>query len=198
MFSWYEDEVRAIEDELQRMPDADKHNKIVLYGSSSMRQWQSFQEHFPEFAFVNVAFGGSTLEACVYFFERLVVACQPREIFFYAGDNDIGDGHSAEKVMASLDALLARLDAHLLGDIPFVFISIKPSIARWPLRERIRKVNDYAEQRMGERPNWQYLNIWDPMLNAHGHPGRHYYCEDGLHMTEHGYRVWADVLRKSR
>ncbi|WOO42510.1 GDSL-type esterase/lipase family protein [Rubellicoccus peritrichatus] len=195
MFDWYEDEVRGHEGKLALRAKPELRGRVVLYGSSTLRLWEQFDSHFPELSFVNLAFGGSTLEACAYFFERLIPPCDPRSIVFYAGDNDLGDGHEPNKVIDSLKTLLDKVDRAGLGEIPFAFIAIKPSIARWPLRDKIRKVNQVAEQWMAERPNRHYLDIWPPMLNEHGHPRKELYVEDGLHLSWDGYDVWADVLR---
>lgn len=195
MFEWYEEEVRGHESKLELKAKPELRGKVVLYGSSTLRLWEQFESHFPAIEFVNTAFGGSTLEACGYFFERLVPPCEPRSIIFYAGDNDLGDGHTPEKVIDSLDVLLDKVDQGGFGDIPFSFISIKPSIARWPIRKRIKQVNQVADQRMEERPNRHYLDIWAPMLNEHGHPKKEFFIEDGLHLSQTGYDVWAEVLQ---
>ena len=90
---------------------------------------------------LNLGFGGSTLEACAYFFERLVVPASPASLVVYAGDNDLGDGQSPEKVLTSFRSLADRVQRRLSG-IPFAFISIKPSPARFSIIDRIRRTND--------------------------------------------------------
>lgn len=195
MFDWYEDEVRGLERAMGVQAQAALRGRTVLYGSSSARMWSAFPEQFPHAAFLNVAFGGSTLEACAHYFERIVLPTQPRALIFYAGDNDIGDGHPAVKVIASFDALAAKLDRHGLGDIPFGFISIKPSVARFQALGRIRAVNDGVKRRIEERANWHYIDIFTPMLGDRGKPDKAHYVEDGLHLSAHGYALWAEVLR---
>ena len=89
---WYEQEVSAMEQRLRESPPPD--GLVVFYGSSSLRMWESLENDFPTIGVLNLAFGGSTMEACAWFFERLVVPSNPRSIVCYAGDNDLGDGRS--------------------------------------------------------------------------------------------------------
>ena len=47
----------------------------MFYGSSSIRLWDTLAEDIDP-GVVNLGFGGSTLQACDYFFERLVRPCK--------------------------------------------------------------------------------------------------------------------------
>lgn len=76
---------------------------IAFYGSSSIRLWATLASDFPGLSVVNLGFGGATLAACVYFFERLVLPCSPASLVLYAGDNDLGDGRRPEDVAGSLN-----------------------------------------------------------------------------------------------
>ena len=71
---WYEAEVRALEKAHTLPPQPQK--TVVFYGSSSIRLWTSLAEDFADLGrdmhVFNGGFGGSTLEACVHFFERLM------------------------------------------------------------------------------------------------------------------------------
>ena len=124
---WYEAEVRVLERLRCTRPKIT--NPVVFYGSSSLRLWTSLAADLRNPRALNLGFGGSTLQACVYFFERLVPPEQPVSLVIYAGDNDLGDGRSPEDVLSSFRALAAKIEKQLPG-IPFSFISIKPSPAR--------------------------------------------------------------------
>src|SRR5688572_17145545 len=81
-------------------PDADtlpKPGGVVFVGSSSIRFWK-LNKWFATDALLNRGFGGSQIADSNYFIDRLVLKHKPRLIVFYAGDNDINAGLSAEKV----------------------------------------------------------------------------------------------------
>jgi lysophospholipase L1-like esterase len=192
---WYEQEVRAIERAHTASPP--RLGGVVFYGSSSFRMWANLSHDLAPAPVVNRAFGGSTLAACVHYFERLVVPCAPAALVCYAGDNDLGDGQQPAEVVASFNALLAKLDG-LLEPIPLAFLSIKPSPARWAIRTRIVQANEQIRRVLTLRPRSYFVDIYGPMLGFDGLPQRELFAEDGLHLSEAGYRLWAQVLAAYR
>lgn len=189
---WYEDEVRQIEQLHEQAPP--QPGSVVFYGSSSLRLWTTLSDDMAPWPVINRAFGGSTLAACVHFFDRLVLPCAPGAIVLYAGDNDLGDGRLPDDVVRSLRAMLTRIDTSL-GPVPVAYVSIKPSLTRWGLRERIQRVNAEARLMMEQRPSSYYVDVYTPMLDANGRPRAKLFDTDGLHLSSAGYRLWRTVLR---
>jgi lysophospholipase L1-like esterase len=192
---WYEDEVRLLEQAHKLAPAPP--STTVFYGSSSFRLWTTLAEDLAPWPVLNRAFGGSTLAACVHFFERLVPPCRPGSLVVYAGDNDLGDGQSAPMVIASFHALMASIDAQL-GPIPVAFVSIKPSPARQTLRPAIEAVNEAARRSLAARPHGIFIDVFHPMLRRDGQPHPTLFAEDGLHLSEVGYRLWTQIIRTYR
>ena len=74
-------------------------NGVVMYGSSSFRLWGTgAAKALQRTDVANLGFGGSTLEACAHYFEDIVVPFAPKSILIYAGDNDLGNGKTADEV----------------------------------------------------------------------------------------------------
>jgi predicted GNAT superfamily acetyltransferase len=109
---WYEPEVRELIERLAARPVAEP---AVFYGSSSLRLWETLAEDLGDARAVNAAFGGSTLEACAYYFGRIVPPLGPASLVVYAGDNDLGDGRSPDDVLASFRRLTASVDNRYLN-----------------------------------------------------------------------------------
>ncbi len=192
---WYESEVQSLE--RAATPSSNGSRPVVFYGSSSIRLWSTLVNDLDDNRILNLGFGGSTLAACDHFFERLVVPRQPTSLVLYAGDNDIGDGRSPHEVSDSLRSLVRKLDSHL-GPIPFAFISIKPSPARWSLDEAIRTTNALAIEQIRSRPQSKYIDIYADMIGADGRPRPEFYVEDGLHLSPSGYKLWTDRILPHR
>ena len=188
---WYEDEVRSMERTRDAAPPPP--GSVAFYGGSSIRLWSSLAADFVGVDVVNIGFGGATLESCVYFFDRLVAPTRPRSLVVYAGDNDLGDGRSPEDVLASLRALLRKVPERV-GRIPFTFLSIKPSPARWYLDERIRRANTMVRAELDGRSWCHYLDLYPKMIDGDGRPRPELYVEDGLHLSPAGYRLWTEIL----
>src|SRR3984957_2603204 len=165
MVQWYESEVR----ELERAGEGVNGNRPpVFYGSSSFRLWETVAEDFDP-RVLNLGFGGATLEACDHFFARLVRPVNPRSLLLYAGDNDIGDGRTVEQVLGWFRSLADKVAADL-GAVPFGFVSVKPSPARFPIIDRIRRINDRIRRDIESRSSGYYVDVFPAMLDRSGKP----------------------------
>lgn len=191
MFEWYEAEVGCLERTLAQ--ETACNAPVVFYGSSTLRLWTTLNRDFPGICVRNAGFGGSTLSACVYYFERLVLPLKPRSLVIYAGDNDLGDGQSPEAVFASYLALWRKCRAQF-PSIPVAYISIKPSPARWSIDDRIRRANALIRQEVERQEKTCWIDIYPAMLGDDGKPKRELYEEDGLHLSPAGYRVWTERI----
>jgi len=189
--NWYEEDVRQLEQQKGNLP---YDPKMVFYGSSSIRLWEGLYEDFQEYQPVNLGFGGSTLAACVWFFDRLVGMYHPESIIVYAGDNDLGDGRHPEEVFIFFQQLVARVRERF-GDIPLAFISIKPSIARWNIVDNIRYTNTLISEEIARQGgNLHYIDVYDRMTDETGQPNAEYLEPDGLHISPEGYTIWKEVV----
>jgi lysophospholipase L1-like esterase len=192
---WYEAEVQDLERERPR--HAALAHPAVFYGSSSIKLWTTLADDLGDESVVNLGFGGSTLEACVWFFERLVPPIRPSSLVVYAGDNDLGDGRTPADVAALFKALITKVD-HDLSPIPFGFISIKPSPARLGLLEQVSVANEAIRREILRHPRAFYIDVFTPMLGVRGAPRRDLFLDDGLHLSRAGYRLWAVLVAQYR
>ena len=191
---WYEHEIKRLEHRRAEMTD---EPETLFYGSSSIRLWTDLENDFKELNPVNLGFGGSTLAACAWFFERVMAGYQPKRLVIYAGDNDLGDGRHPEEVFIFFQQFTARATKRF-GPIPCYFISLKPSINRWGLAEQFSFTNGIIAAEIKQNlPNWQLIDIFNAMLKADGHPNPEYYTSDGLHLSEKGYRVWKNIIQNA-
>jgi len=189
--NWYEDEVK----ELEKV-----HLKIgfepetLFYGSSSIRLWTSLYDDFKYIKPINLGFGGSTLAACVWFFERIMHPYQPKRLVLYAGDNDLGDGRNPEEVLIFFQQMVVRATLRF-GNIPCYFVSLKPSPSRLSIINQFIRANTLIEYEiLNNAPNWNFVNIFNEMLDHSGHPQKKYYSSDELHLSNKGYKLWTEVI----
>jgi lysophospholipase L1-like esterase len=189
---WYEDEVKRLErDRLNAGYDPE----TIFYGSSTIRLWESLRSDFPSSRVTNLGFGGSTLAACVWFFERIMYQYHPKVLLVYAGDNDLGDGRNPEEIFIFFQQLMVKV-ADRFGDIPCYFISLKPSISRWHLADQFSYTNNLIESEIIKcNGNWKFINVYKEMLSKDGQPNGAYYEHDGLHLSAEGYRLWTSIIQ---
>ncbi len=188
---WYEDEVKRLEADISQL---NYLPGLIFYGSSSIRLWDSLEDDFEDYSPLNLGFGGSTLAACAWFFQRIYKNLQPRSIIIYAGDNDLGDGRHPEEVFVFFKELISEIRLKY-GDIPVGYISVKPSISRWDILEHIRHTNKLIEEEiacMGD--STYFINVHDSMTDKAGYPNREFLDPDGLHMNAKGYALWKEKI----
>lgn len=190
---WYHQDLDRLEKEIKSLIF---DPKLVFYGSSSFTLWTELSNHYKESDAVNLGFGGSTLAACTWYFERIFKNLHNVEaIVIYAGENDLAEGRHPEEVVLFLQNLFAKIRKKY-GNISCSYISIKPSFSREHLSESITYTNKNIEKIMREDVNLHYVNVYDLMLNADGSPNPKYYHEDGLHLSPAGYKLWLDEFKK--
>jgi lysophospholipase L1-like esterase len=188
---WYEDEIKSLE----RKRDAvSNQSGLVFYGSSSFRLWENLEKEFESFSAVNMGFGGSTLAACSWFFERIMTGMKPTGFIIYAGDNDLGDGRHPEEVFIFYQRLILQI-RNLFGNIPIAFVSVKPSLSRWNIIKSIRYTNRIIKADITKRNDEIFfIDVFNEMVDDRGFPLRDIFEPEGLHLNENGYNIWKEVI----
>ena len=191
---WYEDDIKRLEKDRSTIG---YDPETIFYGSSSIRMWDTLYNDFKDLKPVNLGFGGSTLAACVWFFERVMVPYQPKRLLIYAGDNDLGDGRHPEEVFIFFQQMVAHAEKRF-GNIPCYFISLKPSLNRFNIIDQFKFTNNLIETEIIKNGNnWHFIDIFKKMLDANGKPEKKYFLEDGLHLSQTGYTLWKQVVSDS-
>jgi len=191
--NWYEDEIKRLEKDVTK---SQYEPETVFYGSSSIRLWASLYEDFNYLKPVNLGFGGSTLAACVWFYERVMKYYHPKRLVIYAGDNDLGDGRHPEEVFIFFQQLVVKT-AKQFGNVPCYFISLKPSISRWHLADQFKYTNNLIQTEIIScNNNWHFIDVFKEMTDIAGNLKKEYLLNDGLHLSESGYKLWKDIINK--
>ena len=165
---------------------------VLFLGSSSIRRWD-LERWFPGSDVTNRGFGGSQIADSVRHFDRLVVPHRPRSIFFYAGDNDIAAGKTAEEVAADFASFTDLVRSHF-PKTKVWFVAIKPSLARWQLWPVMAEANRRIAAACKSDPRLAYVDVATPTLGADGRPLAEIFVDDGLHLNDAGYQIWTDIV----
>ncbi len=186
------------EPDVQRFEASDRTNPplsggILFVGSSSIRMWQSLESDFPGLPVLNRGFGGSELSDVARLAHRIVAPYGPRVVVVYAGDNDLAAGKTSMQVFNAFRSLVATIHRDLPG-ARLAFVSIKPSIARLNLLDKIRETNQLIRDYTRTDDSLVYVDVFTPMLNQSGQPRPELFLEDGLHMNARGYAIWRDLI----
>ena len=172
-----------------------KDNLILFTGSSSIRLWKNLSASFPNHNVLNMGFGGSEMADLLYYTDKLIIPFKPKQIFIYEGDNDLSLGRSPEQIIASADSILSLIKQHL-PQAEVIFISPKPSLQRWALKEKYEDYNKQLKHWTSKKRNVRFADVWTPMLDNDGKVMQDIFIADGLHLNEKGYSIWASALKK--
>ena len=189
------------EKELEAFKQSDLTNPpptsaVLFLGSSTIRLWKSLKKDFPEIPLINRGFGGSTIAESIALIDTLVFRYKPRQIVFYAGDNDIAQGKLAGQVTKDFVDFEKAVHAKL-PKTTILFIAIKPSPSRWKFEKEVREANRSIQAYCEKGSNLRFLDIFPLILNADGLPRPDLFVPDQLHLNSTGYQISAKALRES-
>jgi lysophospholipase L1-like esterase len=170
--------------------------QIVFAGSSSFTKWKDVAMYFPGYPIINRGFGGATLVDLIYFADEAIIKYQPRQIFIYCGENDMADVDTVSP--ATVLDRFKTLHHILLKKLPrttkIIFVSIKPSIARWHLEPKYIETNKMIEAYIATQKNMQFLDVHSAMLDEHKEVLKDIFIADKLHMNAKGYQIWQKIF----
>mgnify|MGYP002629511780 CR=1 FL=1 len=189
---WWESQILKFEasDEMNPPPE----DAILLVGSSSVGQWETAKQDLGPFTVFRRGFGGSCLSDVIHYANRIILPYRPSVVLVYAGDNDVAAQKTNDEIVEDFKALVETIQEEL-PDTRVGFLSIKPSLARWKLRKKIRNVNGAILSYARTTPSVDYIDISKPMLNEKGLPRNEIFNPDGLHLNRKGYQLWSVAVK---
>ncbi len=165
---------------------------VLFVGSSSIRLWRT-HESFPDLPIINRGFGGSQISDVIHFADRIVLPYQAKVIVFYAGNNDIAAGKSAQRILEDW----RRFVKLVLASQPatrVVFLAINPSRSRWPFWPEVKKANALIQEFCRSDPRLVFADGTTLFLGTDGMPDSSLFVQDQLHLNAKGYALWAKAL----
>jgi len=197
IFSYSQDPSRFAE-EVEKLLASTKSkktsNSVIFAGSSTFRLWDNLETTFPDVDIVNHGFGGSQTSDLICYSSLLITNYNPSKVFIYEGDNDLAEGKKSVDIVVADVKTLIRVIRRRLPDVPIYIVSPKPSISRWNLKEEYVELNEKLAALCPTRDQVTFVNVWDEMVDQNGELKEGLFIEDGLHLNESGYEIWAKSL----
>ncbi len=188
----FADEILAIQKKYDTLWDSSKET-IVFTGSSSIRMWHNLQDNFPQHQIINSGFGGSKASDLLQNTKALILQFQPSTVFIYEGDNDIAGGEKSKKIIANIAAIISKIKKQN-PNAKINLIAAKPSLARWHLRRKYKRLNKKLKKLSKPDKLISYVDVWKPMLNGKKLK-QDIFIADGLHMNAEGYAIWYEIIK---
>lgn len=191
--SRFHEEVLGIQKKYDTIWDSNKET-VVFTGSSSIRFWNNLEELFPDQQIINSGFGGSQASDLLAYTNELITQYNPYKVFIYEGDNDINDKKKPKEIISVTKQIISKI-RKTKPSTQIVIISAKPSLARWNLKGKYKRLNRKFKKLCDNETNLDYAYIWDIMLEGKKLK-QDIFIEDGLHLNSKGYELWYRVIKK--
>ena len=169
--------------------------QVLFVGSSSFTMWRDVQEYFPSVQIINRGFGGSSLPDLWRYKEDVITPYQPKQIVMYCGENDFAasDTVTVATVVGRFKQLYTWIRSKY-GNIPFVYVSMKPSPSRRNLMPKYEAANKEIAKYLKKYKNTKFVDVYHSMLKPDGEPMTDIFIGDNLHMNAKGYAIWKKLL----
>ncbi len=190
--SRFQEEIQEIQEKYDTLWDNTKET-IVFTGSSSIRLWKDLQEIYPQYQIVNTGFGGSESSDLLIYTDELILQYNPKKVFIYEGDNDINANKKPKDIISVFKEIIFQIKNNN-PDTWIVIISAKPSLARWHLKGKYKRLNRKFSRLGKKEQKIDYANIWNIMLDRNK-LRQDIFIEDGLHLNSKGYELWNQIIR---
>jgi len=160
----------------------------VLFLGDSITAEGPWEQLVPDERTSNHGISGDTTDGVLDRLDR-VVAEQPEVIVLLIGTNDFGNHRaSVEHVVRNVETALVTLRRELPG-VRLLLVSILPRQAEFTAK--IEEANRHLRQFVATC-HAQYLDAWPALADGDHLDER--FTDDGLHLTEDGYRAYAAEL----
>jgi lysophospholipase L1-like esterase len=171
-------------------------NSILFVGSSSFNYWKDISNYFPGYPIINRGFGGSSLTDIIHFNQETILKYKPKQIYIYCGENDIAasDTITPQIVFERFKTLYIIIRNHLGNEIPIMYVSIKPSVARWSMEDKFVTANSLIRNFINKQKQTQFLDVHSAMLDTNGEVYKDIFIADKLHMNAKGYAIWQKII----
>ena len=195
-------EVKAWENDIKNFEQLDRSVKysdrsILFAGSSSIVLWSSLEKDMAPYPVIQRGFGGSKLSDFVVYASRIIDPHPCRAIVIFVANDITGskEDKSPEEVASLFRAVLKTIrKTH--PDTPVFWIEITPTPSRWQVWPAIQKANGLIREICINKKNTYFIKTDFAFLNEKGVPKDDLFRDDKLHLTEKGYAVWTEIIKK--
>lgn len=166
---------------------------IWFIGSSTIARWTSMAQDMQPWRTNNRGVADALASEIISRFEAEGPTESPDVIVLYVGDNDLAREATPQAIAAQVTQFLRDVRRRM-PRTQVVVLGVKPSPARWGLRDLQIELDRLIRRDIRSRPHVSFVDV-APALIVDGRPGP-YYLDDGIHLRPDGYRIWSERVRQ--
>ena len=169
---------------------------VLIMGSSTMDYWADWQTDIGNRLGYNVGIGGTIVEDWLYAYDKLVKPFNPSTILIYLGGNNINNmGHTGQYAESLMENLLNKMHADFPNaKIYYIYSMAVPSCYRGGKFNY--EYGQFIEEMKKLVADTDWLNGIDTFtsLTKDGEARKDLYRDDGIHLNEKGYDIFAQII----
>ncbi len=165
-------------------------NNIVMIGNSLTEQGGNWSTRLDIEGVINRGISGDNTQGVLARLGEIICA-KPKSVFIMIGTNDLWTDFSVEEVGESIDLIASTL-FEALAESEIYVQTIMPLEKEHEMTNRLASINQ--EIRSFQNKGYKVLDTFEAMANSEGYLESNL-TNDGVHLTEAGYRKWADFLK---
>jgi GDSL-like Lipase/Acylhydrolase family len=195
-------EVRFWEKDIRNFEQLDKNDKypqdaILFAGSSSIRLWTSLEKDMLPYTVIQRGYGGAKLSDFAVYANRIFNPHQCKAIVIFVANDITGyDSDKTPEEVAGLFKNVLKTIRKTHPVTPVFWISITPTVSRWKVWPEIQRANSLIRQICDRQRNTYFIQTDYAFLDEKGLPKDELFRDDKLHLTEKGYAVWTEIIKK--
>jgi lysophospholipase L1-like esterase len=187
----------ALESEIDTFTHEDQslaiREPIVFYGSSTFRRWTNMSDDLKDNRILNRGFGGAAMADLLFYAGRVPSLRIAPQVFLYGGGNDISQRRGSEEIIGDFYELLSIV--RRIGVMQnCVIVSILPHPRFRKRFAQIEEVN-YGLSQLAQIEGSCFCDVYSLFSEPVERDWSSRFCEDAIHLNEHGYSLLAEALR---
>ena len=165
----------------------------ILFIGHSLIEFFDWQERFPAHRVVNLGVAGESVEGLLSRVERIIKGYPTAHlIFIMSGINNIAMGDF--DFFDSYKKIIERLST-AYPEARIFINSLLPTLTDFISNESIKDVNKSLKE-LAKNTGAGFLDIYRLFIDADSKTKKDYLLDDGVHLSNKGYAVWAHALEE--
>lgn len=171
-----------------------------LFLGDSITEMYDLEKYFPDDPVVNSGVGGNTTDDILEDMQQRVYQYNPSKVFLLIGTNDLQDGKTPDEIFENIKRIVEGIQENrpeakiYLESIYPVNRNFENSGAQDRHNEDIKEINKKIEEYCMEE-DLTYIDLYSVLEDENGDL-RAEYTNEGLHLSEEGYDIVTETLKK--
>jgi len=178
---------------LRPLPSAITMSKNLVFIGDSLTEYFDWQKRFPSHKVTNLGISGEPVEGLLNRLDRVRSRINdPDIIFVMTGINNIA--MEQYDISGDYKEIASKLTSWFKNS-KIVIQSVLPVRLEWIDNNVIKDINRHLKKIAGEF-SAEYLDVYGLFIDPQGNPRRENLLDDGVHLSDKGYHVWADEVER--